>query len=41
MRQRMEGWSDERCWLQNKEDRINAETSQSLKDNQNERTKKR
>ena len=37
---RMEGWSDKGCWLQNKEDRIDAVASQSLKDNQNKRTKK-
>ena len=31
---RMEGWSDEGCWLQNKEQGIHAKASQSLKGNQ-------
>ena len=39
--QRMKGWSDKRCWLWNKEDRIDAKASWSLKGNQNKRTKKR
>ena len=39
--QRTEGQSDEGCWLRNKEHRIDAKASWSLKGNQKQGTNKR